>query len=396
MIARCLEDSWRETLDAVAQRRGWPTTNDPARLGAKVSLLSATYNDRAPANVHASSSDALAARLLFSFPRDVPKGAAAVRELVASGALTLPEDRPLRVLDYGAGLGAMSWGVARALSAAGKKGRISVVLYDTDEDALLLAKEILSRRTQVDGVTLEGSTARASFGGSIPKGPFDLILLGHVLSELDRTVRDEERLSRHVELVTTLLTRSLDPEGSLVIVEPALRDRTRHLHEVRDALLSADPVRATVFAPCLHSASCPALVNPTDWCHEDLPIDLPPWLVPTARAAGLRWEGLTFSYLVLRRDGRTFKASLPEALTRLRVVSGRVVTKGKIEIFLCGELQDAEVGRVRARRLDRERTESNAAWDELLRGEVISIEPPFPTDVPRLTKESRVVVLSQE
>ncbi len=395
MIAKSLEDDWRETLDAIAQRRGWPTTNDPARLGAKVALLSAAYNDRTPSDVQASSSDALAARLLFSFPRDVPKGAAAVRELIATGALSIPTDRPLRVLDYGAGLGAMSWGLARALSAAGQKGEILTTLYDTDEEALLLAKEILSRRTSVGEVTLRGSTAKGTFGGTLPKGPFDVIFLGQVLSELDRTVRDEERLARHVELVTTLLTRSLDPSGSLVIVEPALRDRTRHLHEVRDALLSAEPARATVFAPCLHAASCPALVNPTDWCHEDLAIDLPTWLVPTARAAGLRWEGLTFSYLVLRRDERTLAASLPEARMRLRVVSGLVVTKGKIEVFLCGELENGEVGRVRARRLDRERTEPNAAWDALTRGDLVSIEPPFPTDKPRLTRESHVVIVTK-
>ena len=46
------------------------------------------------------------------------------------------------------------------------------------------------------------------------------------------------------------------------------------------------------------------LATEGDWCHEDLPIDLPPWVAPLARAAGLRWQRLTFSYLALRRDGR--------------------------------------------------------------------------------------------
>src|SRR3712207_8562489 len=66
---------------------------------------------------------------------------------------------------------------------------------------------------------------------------------------------------------------------------------------------------ATVFAPCLHAASCPMLAIETEWCHEDLAVDLPPWTVPLARAAGLRWQGLTFSYLVLRKDGRDRKST---------------------------------------------------------------------------------------
>src|SRR5277367_2734245 len=105
-LVRPLEDDWRDTLDALARARGWPTTRDVARLGAQVAALSASYNDAARAR--AAVKDAGAARLGFSFARDVPKGAAAVRELVATGAL--PQGRTLRVLDLGAGLGATTWG----------------------------------------------------------------------------------------------------------------------------------------------------------------------------------------------------------------------------------------------------------------------------------------------
>ncbi|MGA7124528.1 MAG: hypothetical protein WBY94_30780, partial [Polyangiaceae bacterium] len=111
-LVRPLEDDWRDVLDAVARRRGWPTTREVARLAAKVADLSAAYND--PSVARAVVKDGGAARLSFAFARDVPKGAAAVREAVATGAIGLGR-APLRVLDIGAGLGATTWGLVRAL-----------------------------------------------------------------------------------------------------------------------------------------------------------------------------------------------------------------------------------------------------------------------------------------
>jgi hypothetical protein len=182
------------------------------------------------------------------------------------------------------------------------------------------------------------------------------------------------------------LIKSLAPSGSLVIVEPALRERTRHLHRVRDALMAERA--ATLFAPCLHAEACPALATPGDWCHEDRNVDLPAWLVPVARAAGLRWQGLTFSYLVLRKDDRSLLAALPPRASRLRVVSDALVSKGKREHFVCGQLDHGPGAgtRVRAMRLDRDADASNAAWEGLVKGDLIAIEPPPPVVKPRVAR----------
>src|SRR5690349_2213546 len=99
-------DAWRGPIDAVLAARGWPALADVARLGPLVARLSQAYNEG-----RGATRELLPARLAFSFARDVPKGAGAVRELVAAGLLSAP----LRVLDLGAGLGAMTWGVASAL-----------------------------------------------------------------------------------------------------------------------------------------------------------------------------------------------------------------------------------------------------------------------------------------
>ncbi len=364
-LVKPLEAEFQARLEGVARRRGLPGGDDVAGLAEAVRALSGLYNQTASAGEHGVAVAArahLRARLAFSFPRDVPKGAAAVRELVGTGALRLGEG-PARVLDVGAGMGAMTFGLARALAAAGERGALDVVYTDADERVLGIATE-LAATTAGDAVRIVARTARSVAGERPPKGPFDVILVGQVLSELDESGTPSARLEAHLALCEQLFS-VLAPSGALVIVEPALRDRTRHLHALRDAWLARG---RRVFAPCLHGAACPALASAGDWCHEDLPVDLPPWLVPVARTAGLRWEGLSLSYLVLRRDGLVLADVLPAA--GLRVVSSLLRTKGKSEAFLCGELSTGP-GRGRFRRLDRHATAANAAWDRLAKGAIL-------------------------
>jgi hypothetical protein len=117
-LVQPLDAQWRRSLDAVARARGWPSSGDVGKLAASVAKLSAAYND--PGRARASVREAGAARLGFAFARDVPKAAGAVRELLATGGLR--SSGFLRVLDLGSGLGAMTWGLVRALQACGKRG----------------------------------------------------------------------------------------------------------------------------------------------------------------------------------------------------------------------------------------------------------------------------------
>jgi small ribosomal subunit Rsm22 len=399
-IVRPLAEDWRETLDALARERGWPTSRDPARLGARVAKLSLAYNTGDLGQLRGA--EALSARLGFSFARDVPKAAGAVRELVAMGALRLPERRSLRVLDLGAGLGASTWGLWSAVSTSAPttRGTIEAVCVDDDGAALSLAAAIADARRGRDSleVVVQPLRATVSRGASEAKGSFDVVVLGQVLSELGGG--DEEgRLVARVKLVRSALDRAA-PDGSVVIIEPALRDRTRHLHAVRDALLAEPSGGVHVFAPCLHAAPCPALADEGAWCHEDLDVDLPPWLWPVAAEAGLRWQGLTFSYLVLRKDGRSLRACAEPGAALVRMVSEPIVTKGKREAFVCGDVDDAGAGdrltpmRSRFRRLDRDESETNAAWEDAARGDVLACDPPLSTGRPRIAKDASVLLVT--
>lgn len=317
---------------------------DAARLGPRVAELSRAYNEGAAEGTKTRLP--LEARVAFSFPRDVPKGAAAVREVVREGTLSLPADRPLRILDLGAGLGAMTWGILRALGTT----TAEALLVDEDAEALKIAAAIGRER---GGPTL---TTRVGTVEQYADAKADIAVLGQVLSELAPRAEPSVRLEAQAKIVMRVLANA----DTVVIIEPALRDRTRHLHALRDRLLAAG---AHVHAPCLHSKPCPALAAEGDWCHEDLAdIDLPDWVTPIARAAGLRWQGLTFSYLVLRKDP---KHRPPAIGIRFRVTSDLLRSKGKVELYACCESGE----RPRIRRLEREGSE----LDELERGDVVTL-----------------------
>ncbi|MEI7892259.1 MAG: small ribosomal subunit Rsm22 family protein [Myxococcales bacterium] len=355
-----LEESWRGVLDAVAREHRWPTSRDPERLGASVAALSASYNGLS--DMPTTGERALAARLGFSFARDVPKAAAAVREVVCH--LGLDQETPVRLLDVGAGLGAMTWGVLRALRGHGHAQTMEALWMDTDARALALGQAIVEHSGQT-ALQVRHLVQRVH----APAGRFHLVLMGQVLSELDRELEpnEDKRADRHADLLMGFVDL-LTPDGALVVVEPALRDRTRHLHRVRDRLVTRG---VPLFAPCLHDRGCPMLETRDDWCHEKLAVDLPSWLVPVARVAGLRYQGLTFSYAVFRRSAGKVGDRLGGA-GKLRVVSDLLRTKGKREVLLCGDLEGRCL--VRTTRLDRDGTLANATFETLSRGELVRVE----------------------
>lgn len=343
---------WRETLERVARQFHLHFGGDHVRA------LSDAYN----AGSALRDQRALSARISFFFTRDLPKSQMAVREL--------PLKSSLRILDLGAGLGAASFGIARAL----ERGEVHATLVDDDAKALEIARAILKEREGREGEVDLSFETIARDVRTFEGGNFDLVIAQNVLTEMNDTVEnDAARLEKWLSFARE--------DGSLVIVEPALERRTRHLHAVRDRLAERG---LGIFAPCLHARPCPLFARPNDWCHEDLPIDLPDWLVPIARSSGLRWQGLTFSYLVLRRDGDGLGRRFPQSL---RAVSSLIRTKGKKEVELCGARTF-----VTARRLDRDASPTNEAWDAIERGDLVTLEPAPEAESARIGRDNVVLV----
>ena len=144
---------------------------------------------------------------------------------------------------------------------------------DRDIDALRIAAGALRGFATARGIVV-GVTTRVADVKTTSLPHADLVVMGTVLNELDAPAR--------LALVEEALA-AIAPDGAVILIEPALRDTSRALHELRDALLANQ--RAHVFAPCTRTvAPCPMLANPDDWCHEDREVKLPP-RTPSSRAS---------------------------------------------------------------------------------------------------------------
>jgi len=281
----------------------------------------------------------LAARAAFFTIADAIKIAIPIGEL----RRVLPARR-LRVVDLGAGCAAMGLG----LVAAGLE--IDYTAFDRDGEALKIGERALRAFAPASTVT-----ARACDVTKERIHAADLIVIGTLLNELPVAAR--------IPLVERALAAIAD-DGAVIIIEPALRETTRALHELRDAMIARG---AHVFAPCTRrGAPCPMLANPDDWCHEDRLVKLPPNTAEVARVTHLRDSGLKFSYLVLRRDATPLVA---EGGAAWRVVNTPTSPKGRFELLGCSDL-----GHVTIRLLRRNRSDANRAVERARRGNVLVIE----------------------
>ncbi|MEM9069615.1 MAG: small ribosomal subunit Rsm22 family protein [Myxococcota bacterium] len=319
----------------------------PAKpLSGLVREMSEIYTRRREGISAATSPDVLQARLRFFFPRDFMKVVYPLAELHAQALL--PKGRTWRILDLGAGIGTSTLGAAHFAAEMDVAERFEVDAYDLISDALKAFAELAPRAALPISLRRHaGDVQKRAMGER-----YDLILLGLVLNEL----RPEDALA-----LVRSLRANLAPGGVLLILEPALRTTTRRLMELRSELLS----EWSVLGPCLHQKVCPMLARAKDWCHEERAFTLPDELASVAKDAGLRWETSTFAYLALG----TAPPSPPTH--RLRVVSGRLKTKGKLELVGCG--REGEL--TRWMRLDRHESEENAAFGDARRGDLLSFEP---------------------
>lgn len=274
----------------------------------------------------------------------------------------------LSVLDLGSGPGTgalaiLDWWRQRALPYA-----LSVTAVDGSTRALSQAGQLWDRYCRaenVEGISLQAyelDLERSGLLGRVgQKAPFDLIIIANCLNEFYTEAQDP--IEMRAGLVAETLSL-LAPHGTIMIVEPALRETSRALHQVRNRLLQEQ--RCTVYSPCLHEQNCPALTKPDDWCHEERAWEPPVIVRQIDEEVGFIKDTLKFSYLLLRKDGKTIVARRPHVY---RVVSELRSMKGEKRAWLCNEKGRHEVGRQ-----DRLASPHNEAFDQWHRGAIVQIE----------------------
>ena len=272
------------------------------------------------------------------------------------------------VLDVGSGPGTGALAVLDWWHQRQHAGALSVIAVDKASAALSQAEHLWNQYTDAAAITTarlqtcEADVERGLWLEEVrPQAPVDLIILANCLNEIFSGAKDP--IAARSGLVGKLF-ELLAPHGTLMIVEPALRETSRALHQVRDRLLQEK--RCTVYSPCLHEQNCPALVNPDDWCHEERAWKQPASIQEIDEQVGFIKDALKFSYLLLRKDGKTIVERRPDVY---RVVSELRELKGDTRAWVCNELGRSEIGR-----LDRAKSESNEAWEECKRGTIVKVE----------------------
>ena len=313
-----------------------------------------------------------AAYLSYFLPVNLSKIQVLLDELPNDSSHETP-DRPMAVLDLGCGPGTGSLALLDWLwhRSPDRAKSVSVLAADSSHASLQDAKRLWEAYCNEVGIPnaglrcVEGNLEhplKGDLGKQIVRGgPYDLIIMANCLNELFPTAGDPP-----VERATVVaqLLPFLAPHGTIMIVEPALRQTARALHQMRNHLLKQG--LCTVYSPCLHEAACPALDHPDDWCHEERPWQTPPAIAALDQEVGFIKDALKFSYLLLRTDGRTIVSRSPQTF---RVVSELRELKGEKRAWLCNETGRPEVGR-----LDRKASPHNAAVDSWHRGAIVQIE----------------------
>jgi ribosomal protein RSM22 (predicted rRNA methylase) len=343
----------------------------PSLTGA-ITRLSAKFNhgDAAGKVPYLEESSLRLAYLAYFLPVNLVKVQLLLDE--AGPAISPPTDGPFRVLDVGGGPGTgvlalLDWVCSRWKE---RMPAIDCTVVDHSSQALMLCerlwREYKSHCSEASRMTLrlmecnvEKRLPQELQPGSNHKS-YDLILMENVLSELH--VGHADMIDRRTALVSILLNY-LTPQGTLIIIEPALRSASRELHLIRDRLLQQGSM--TIYSPCLHQHSCPALLNQDDWCHEERSWVRSDWIKQVDQAVGFIKDALKFSYLILRKDGKTL---VPRSADLHRVVSELRIMKGEKRVWWCDETGRPEVGR-----LDREWSETNAPLDHWHRGAIVRV-----------------------
>jgi SAM-dependent methyltransferase len=274
------------------------------------------------------------------------------------------------VLDLGAGPGPVSFACLDAQAAA-------VTAADRSSSALAWLR-------QLAGEAGEAIALRTwnPLRDSIPDGSYNLITMGHLLNELWPNA--EDAIDRRTQLIEQVFS-SLKANGSLLLIEPALRETSRSLLQVRDLLVARG---YSLRSPCLFTGPCPALEKESDWCHAERNWN-PPLLIQTiAKAAGLHKEALKMTYFWIASKGSTIPAYPGEIF---RIVSEPLASKGRQRFIGCGKN-----GRIGLSLQEKHLTAGNAVFSRLARGEVISVVGTEPRgDGLCLTPQSQVRVVAR-
>jgi ribosomal protein RSM22 (predicted rRNA methylase) len=270
----------------------------------------------------------------------LPATYAQMRGAVAAAAARAPAWQPRSLLDLGSGPGTALWA-----ALAQWPGLQQIAAWEREAAFIALGRDLArgASHPALAAARWRQQDLRESEWGQPER--YDLVVLGHVLNELD----DADRRA----VVAQAWQRTA---GLLLIVEPGTSAAFPVVRAAREQLLAEG---AHTLAPCVHDRACPLA---GDWCHFPQRLRRPEFQ-RRARGAPSIWEDSKFSYAAMARFG-------PDRPAWGRVIREPTSNKAYAEVQI-----SAAAGVLRYRALKRHRDAFRAARD-LAWGDALDQAPP--------------------
>jgi hypothetical protein len=149
---------------------------------------------------------------------------------------------------------------------------------------------------------------------------FDLILAANALNELTQEKTRE---------VLNQFSASLNENGAILLLEPALQDITRSHMAHRDWMTQNHP-ELTVIFPCTRSDACPMLKSSkTDWCHGTMSWQRPRLTLQLDKLTEFNKHRIKYSAFIFQRGTKLVEG--------LRVLRPTEKNKHSYQIAACGQ-----------------------------------------------------------
>lgn len=290
------------------------------------------------------------AYLAYNVPRNFMEAMIIGKE-VAAFAPHIRDKTNINILDIGCGEGAGMLGLYYSL-----QNSHDFTFTGIDTSALLLrrCRKLTDCLCKGSNISITLRKQNVSEGLLPTKQKFDIIILAHSLAEMypeNIPIRFIHRLFRNVT-----------ENGLTIIIEPALKQLSRRLTDLRNNII-ADR-KLSVQLPCLQNQECPLhnIRKQKEWCHQSIRWQPPDFMKIMNQGLNREINILKFSYLVISKKD----FSMPYENQYL-VISDLLKEKGKRKCFLC-----TPTGRIKLVRLNKNRTECNEAFGRIRKGDMIS------------------------
>uniref|UniRef100_A0A7C6EHZ6 Methyltransferase domain-containing protein n=1 Tax=candidate division WOR-3 bacterium TaxID=2052148 RepID=A0A7C6EHZ6_UNCW3 len=292
----------------------------------------------------------------YNFPQNFLKSFILAKKFFNLFKSLIPDD--IKILDIGCGDGAGMFGLYYFMHKQEPESRFQLTGVDINDIFLKRCRAMADWFKEKDphiDVELVKESAQKFIQRN--KKTYDFIILSNTLAEIFQS----ERIP--LSFIGSLL-KYLKETGFIIIIEPALKNLTRKLMELREDIITHKI--GEILLPCLHNNRCPGLNKKREWCHQSIKWIPPDYLKIINQKLFRKIEYLKFAYLIISSP----KYNLPTA-NFYPVISRLSIEKGRKRCLIC-----TKDGIVELIMLNRERSLANEEFEQVSMGDIIEIDEP--------------------